>query len=402
MPLIEYVETRFNKYSLHILHEANKVIIAWQAKGYRLTLRQIYYRLIATDKIPDSWIDEVYNKAKGLAPRTKNTIRNYKRLGDILNSGRIGGKVDWDAMEDRTRNLLGLQHWDSPEDGLKWLAEQYRIEKWKDGQKYRVEVWIEKDALLGIFERVCCEPNIDVQYFSCRGYNSQSEMWGASQRILYYERERKQQTIILQFSDHDPSGVDMTRDIRARLKMFGCNTIIKRLGLTIEQVRKFKLPPNPAKENDIRFAGYAEKFGNDSWELDALEPDVLASLVRNAVLRIRNKVAWNAALEVEAQQKARILSFATDNPDGAPSKKLRKVAKKTAEPKAEKIRCPHGKGRKFVDGSKCAKCNGTSKTVKPKVKKLRCRHGAGRKPVKGFCAKCKKAAPKVKTNPKKK
>ncbi len=376
MPFIEYIKTRFNKNSLHILQEANKVIDAWQAKGYRLTLRQIYYRLIATDKIPDSWIDDVYNKAKGLAPGTKNTIRNYKRLGDILNIGRIGGKIDWDAMEDRTRNLLGLQHWDSPQDGLKWLAQQYRIEKWKEGQKYRIEVWIEKDALLGIFERVCCEANIDVQYFSCRGYNSQSEMWGASQRILYYEQERKQQTVILQFSDHDPSGVDMTHDIKKRLNLFGCHAIVKRMGLTIEQVRKYKLPPNPAKENDIRFAGYAEKFGNASWELDALEPDVLAALVRNAVLRLRDLIAWNKALRIEEGEKARILCATVPDKPTTPKGPKPPTGKKpapTSKPKAKrkatkKIRCRHGKGRKPVAG-RCRKCEKGSKKVKPFRKK---------------------------------
>lgn len=309
MPLIEYVAKNFHPGSRSILEKANKIIEDWMAKGYKLTLRQIYYRFIALDWFPDTWIDEEYNRKHGLAPRTKNTLKNYKKLGELLVDGRLAAKIDWDAMEDRTRNLLGLQHWQSPKDAVQWLATQYRVQKWH-GQKMRVEVWIEKDALLGIFERVCCETEVDVEYFSCRGYNSQSEMWGAAQRIIYYEQKYKQRTLILQFSDHDPSGLDMTRDIRERLQLFGCNAIIRRMALNMKQVNQFKLPPNPAKETDIRFAGYAEKYGPDSWELDALEPDVLARLVRNAVMRVRNAAKWKTAKNKEAKDVRQLKTLA--------------------------------------------------------------------------------------------
>lgn len=305
MPFIEYTKINFHPGSRGIIDKANKIINDWMAKGYTLTLRQIYYRFIALDWFPETWIDEEYNRKHGLAPRTKNTIKNYKRLGELLVNGRLAGKIDWDAMEDRTRNLKGLQHWRNPQDAVQWLATQYRIEKW-NAQQTRIEVWIEKDALQGIFERVCCEPDIDVSFFSCRGYNSESEMWGAAQRILYYEKTFGQQTIILQFSDHDPSGLDMFRDIRDRLRLFQCGAVIKRLALTIAQVRRLKLPPNPAKETDIRFAKYVEKYGPDSWELDALEPDHLARLVREAVLRARSKAQWAIEKEREAAEIKKI------------------------------------------------------------------------------------------------
>lgn len=305
MPFIEYTPIRSQKATLDILEKANKITDSWRAKGFTLTLRQIYYRFIALDIFPADWIDPEYNKKHGLPPNTKNTLRNYKRLGDILVAGRRGGRIDWDAMEDRTRNLLGLQHWVSPENGLAWLSDRYRIQKWVS-QKVRVEVWIEKDALLGIFEKICCKPEIDVEYFSCRGYNSDSEMWGASQRILWYAKEKKQHTLILQFSDHDPSGLDMTRDIRDRLKLFQCKATIKRIALNLAQVKKFKLPPNPAKETDIRFKSYAEKFGNESWEIDALEPDYLSDLVRREVMRIRNKKRWARETSREKKQQAAI------------------------------------------------------------------------------------------------
>lgn len=326
MPLIAYKEINFHKATRRIIEQANTIINDWQAKGYSLTLRQIYYRFIALDWFPASWIDEEYNKRHKLPPTTKNTIKNYKKLGEILSDARLGGFVDWDAMEDRTRNLLGLQHWESPEDAIKWLSEQYRIQKDKT-QKWRIEVWVEKDALLGIFERVCIEPDMDIAYISLRGYNSQSEMWGAAQRILHYEAAG-QKTLVLQFSDHDPSGIDMYRDIRDRLRLFGCNAVIRRMGLTIAQVRKLDLPPNPAKETDIRYEKYVERFGNESWELDALEPDALAALVRKGVKSVREPGKWEATKVKEKREKAKILKF-VKKPKKAKKKKPTKK-KKTA------------------------------------------------------------------------
>jgi hypothetical protein len=79
-------------------------------------------------------------------------------------------------------------------------------------QEYYIEVWIEKDALLGILETIC--KKLDVPYFSCRGYVSQSSMWEAAQRF----RENDREGILLHLGDHDPSGIDMSRDIQERLK----------------------------------------------------------------------------------------------------------------------------------------------------------------------------------------
>jgi hypothetical protein len=323
MPLITYKPQNFHKPTLRIIEQANIIINEWQAKGYLLTLRQIYYRFIALDWFPASWIDTEYNHKHKLPPLTKNTIKNYKKLGGILSDARLGGLIDWDAMEDRTRNLMGLQHWESPEDAIKWLSQQYRIQKDRT-QDWRIEVWVEKDALIGIFERVCTEADIDVAYISLRGYNSQSEMWGAAQRIIDYEHAG-QKTLILQFSDHDPSGIDMFRDIRDRLRLFGCGAVIRRMGLTIGQVRKLDLPPNPAKETDIRFEKYVERFGNESWELDALEPDALAALVRKGVKSVRNVAKWEAKKAEEKKHIAKLLKFSK------PKKKAKK--KKTTKKK---------------------------------------------------------------------
>lgn len=133
-----------------------------------------------------------------------------------MNDARLAGLMDWTHLEDRTRNLRSLSHWSDPRDILDSAAAGYRTDKWAH-QPYRPEVWIEKDALVGVIEGVC-EAN-DVPYFSCRDYTSQSEVWGAAQRLLRHVR-RGQIPVVLHLGDHDPSGLDMTRDITDRLGLF--------------------------------------------------------------------------------------------------------------------------------------------------------------------------------------
>lgn len=165
--------------------------------------------------------------------------------------------------------------------------------------------WIEKEALAGVFERVCDE--LQVPFFSCRGYTSQSEMWVAGMRLKEIS-ESGQEPVVLHFGDHDPSGMDMTRDIRDRLEMFiGASIELKRLALNMDQVEKYDPPPNPAKTTDSRYTSYIELYGNESWELDALEPAVLAGLVRDAIAMLRDDNLWRERLEKENEHK-RLLS----------------------------------------------------------------------------------------------
>jgi hypothetical protein len=193
-----------------------------------------------------------------------------------------------------------LSHWDSPGDIIKSAAAGYNVDLW-DGQEQRVEVWIEKDALIGVIEGVC--HTLDVPHFSCRGYVSQSEMWSAAQRITnrYHENDG-QETVIIHLGDHDPSGIDMSRDIDDRLALFctheGCPAPeIIRVALNRDQVRQYRPPPNPAKLTDSRCEGYIAKHGKQSWELDALSPTVIAELIRSNVMTYVDKDKFRARIE---------------------------------------------------------------------------------------------------------
>jgi len=154
-----------------------------------------------------------------------------------------------------------------------------------------------------------------VSYMSCRGYMSQSEM--RAQALLYRHHQRAgQEVVILHFGDHDPSGIDMTRDIIDRMDQFcGTGTIeVKRLALNFDQIEQYSPPPNPAKFSDSRFEGYQTEYGDVSWELDALEPSVIDDLVEEHILELRDEVLWEQKVAEEDEHR-RLLGEASDRWD---------------------------------------------------------------------------------------
>lgn len=284
MPKIAYIQKRFKSTSAALIEKVNDIIDEYTEQGFSLTLRQLYYQFVARGIIP-------------------NSLQEYKKLGSVLNDARLAGLVDWNAIEDRTRFVRSLSHWDSPSEIVDACSRQYRVDRWdKEYQECRIEVWIEKDALVGVFEDVC--EDLDVPLFSCRGYTSQSEVWRAAMRFSRHQRNG-QTPVILHFGDHDPSGIDMTRDIGDRMDTFGVPLEVRRLALNMDQVEEHSPPPNPAKMSDARFQSYVVKFGEESWELDALEPAVLAALVRKEIEKHRDEDGWDRATEaIEDGRKA--------------------------------------------------------------------------------------------------
>lgn len=277
-----FIERAFRADSLALIEIANEIIAEYEAQGFQLTLRQLYYQFVARDVIP-------------------NKQSEYKRLGSIINDARIAGLIDWSAIEDRTRNVRSFAAWNSPQEIMEAVASQYREDIWS-GQEYRPEIWIEKDALVGVIAPAC--EHYRVPYFACRGYTSQSEQYAAGKRFSAH-RENGFEPIVFHLGDHDPSGLDMTRDNADRLAMFARDDVaVKRLALNMAQVSQYSPPPNPAKDTDARFAGYRTKFGESSWELDALSPPVIDALIATALDEIIDHEAWSDSLEAEEKRKA--------------------------------------------------------------------------------------------------
>lgn len=311
-----YEKHKFNPASVLTIKTANEILEDYAAQGYDLTLRQLYYQFVS----------------RGLIA---NKDTEYKKLGSTINDARLAGLIDWNHITDRTRNMKENSHWDSPRDIIKTAAKQFLIDKWANQDAY-VEVWVEKDALVGVLE-VACKP-LDVPYFSCRGYTSQSEMWSAGQRLIKKLRAGKAVHII-HLGDHDPSGIDMTRDIDGRLNKFAHHHLIQdwaetnargseepmddyierckesidlesvhvnRIALNMDQIKQYNPPPNPAKLTDSRATQYINEYGDESWELDALEPRVLTELIESAVMELRDEDTWARDLDVENDQRDKL------------------------------------------------------------------------------------------------
>lgn len=307
MPYIDYQPKRFNSKSLVVIDTAEEIITEYSTAGYDLTLRQLYYQFVARDSFPDerrwTWTGKKWVRDSN---GTKNADPNYKWLGSIVNDARLAGLINWESIVDRTRFIRENSHWRNPKDIIRSCAQQFRIDTRKT-QEYYVEVWIEKDALIGVIEDTC--KDYDVPCFSCRGYVSQSAMWEAAWSRFNRKERKGKKTCILHLGDHDPSGVDMTRDIQDRMKMFGSLVKVRRLALTMEQVLEIELPPNPAKLTDSRCRSYVDEYGNESWELDALEPDYIVNLISDRIEGLTNLSEWKKQKRIELGYRQEILGI---------------------------------------------------------------------------------------------
>ncbi|MGK2884396.1 MAG: hypothetical protein ACSLE8_06405 [Rhodococcus sp. (in: high G+C Gram-positive bacteria)] len=251
----------------------NSIIATYQQQGYMLTVRQLYYQLVARALIP-------------------NTEQSYKRVASVINDGRMAGLIDWDAIEDRTRDVVVRSRWTSGESIVRAVADQYHMDMW-EGQQHRLFVIVEKEALAGVMQGVC--NRYDVPLLAARGYPSVTVVRDLVLQHLVPAIRNDQSPIILHLGDHDPSGIDMTRDLQDRIEIFleneGINHQLKRIALNMHQITETGAPPNPAKTTDSRFAEYLKKYGHESWELDALEPAYLDELVK---INIEQHIDWGA------------------------------------------------------------------------------------------------------------
>jgi hypothetical protein len=255
---------------LRLIPICDEIVTEYANKGFKLTVRQVYYQLVARGHV-------------------ENNIRSYNNVQAMLNEARESGLIDWDAIEDRTRGVIERAHWGSGTEILDACAQSYHEDLWQD-QNNRVFLIVEKEALAGVFEPICRE--YDIPMLPARGYPSASTLREfAKARIM----RASQQIVILHFGDHDPSGIDMSRDLEERLMMFSRNRTyidFRRIALNMDQVEEQSPPPNPAKTTDSRYQKYRDEFGDESWELDALSPEYLHSLVSSSVDELIDIDKW--------------------------------------------------------------------------------------------------------------
>lgn len=288
-----FINKRFGKEASATLQQITKILAEYNRQGYVLSVRQLYYQLVARDIIP-------------------NNVRSYKRIVGIVSDGRLAGLIDWNMIEDRGRETINPPMWRDPAQIVEAAAQQFGIDRWLD-QPNHVEVMVEKAALEGVLIPVC--RSLGVRFTASRGYCSQSTMYEIGKRLAH-EAESKD-IYILYLGDHDPSGIDMTRDVKERLEQFSRIRLdVIRLALNMDQVEDWNPPENPAKQTDSRFAGYVTEFGNKSWELDAIEPATLAKIVEDAVGKLVDEDLYGKRVERENQMKEELMSFARNYESG--------------------------------------------------------------------------------------
>lgn len=239
-----------------------------------MTVRQAYYQLVSRQVL-------------------ENNRSQYQALSRLLVDARREGVVPWEWLEDRTRRPRSVSMWDGLEEFAETARRAYRRNVWASQPQY-LEVWLEKDALSGIFEVVLREYGVTLNVG--RGYDGWDSIHKAAGRFQGLEV-----ATILYFGDFDPSGEDMVRSLRERLGELGAEPEVIKCALTLEDVRRYNLPPDFAKVTDSRRKAFVAQFGDVSVELDALPMEVLRERV---VTEVEARMDLDALAEVrEAEER---------------------------------------------------------------------------------------------------
>lgn len=280
-----FIDWKPNAQSRARLDTITSILESPEYEGIKLTLRQTYYQLVSKDII-------------------KNNLREYKRLGELLSKARLAGLIDWDIIEDRARKPAKMADWSSAASYCDpW---QFRLNRWLNQPVY-VELWCEKDALSSVLAPITND--LHATLMVNRGYSSSSAMYAAKGRIEENAQDEDgaaRPTHIIYLGDFDPSGEDMVRDIRDRMATFGVDVEVTKLALNPDQIKKWKLPPNPAKMSDSRAAGFVAEHGKNSYEVDAIPPKELQKMVRRAISDHMDMGLYEEVKEREESIKTKI------------------------------------------------------------------------------------------------
>jgi len=222
------------------------------------TVRQAYYQLVSRQVV-------------------ENTRSQYMAVSGILVRLRQNGVVPWEWVEDRTRRPRTVSMWGSMKQFARTVVRAYRKDVWQS-QPRLVEVWLEKDALSGIFEEEL-EP-YGVTLNVGRGYDG----WSSIQRAAERYKEWGSAVLVLYFGDHDPSGEDMERSLRERLAYFKASPEMRRVAILPKDIEEYNLPPDFAKATDTRHDAFVAKHGDRAVELDALPVDVLRERIVESIM----------------------------------------------------------------------------------------------------------------------
>ncbi len=264
--------------TIRLLDEAHDIL----ADHHPMTVRQVYYQLVSRQVI-------------------KNTRGQYQAVSNALVAARKAGEIPWAWMEDRTRRPRRVSMWDSPADFAETVEHAYRRDVWASQPRY-LEVWLEKDALSGIFEDVLDPYGVTLNVG--RGYDGWDSIRNAAKRF-----GAGTGADVLYFGDFDPSGEDMVRSLRERLAHFECIPAVPKCALTAEDVERYDLPPDFTKTTDTRRAKFVARYGDVAVELDALPMEVLRERIEEEIEARMDLDSLEAVREAEQTERERMVAM---------------------------------------------------------------------------------------------
>jgi hypothetical protein len=299
--LKKFIEKRFSPDNENLVELIVEIADEYQAAGYTLTSRQMYYQLVARDIV-------------------ENSVKSYNRIKGLITDARMAGRLDWDVIVDLGRVVHTPPSWVMPSSILRSAQSSFQLDHW-DYQPVHVMVMCEKQALEGILHPAA--DKLSLPYVSCKGYASVSLLYKLGQQFRNKAFIDRRAVKILYFGDHDPSGLDMDRDLEERLTLFseeGGELSVERVALTREQILQYRPPPNPAKMTDSRAKDYIKEHGRSSWELDALEPQVLVSLLQEEVDYViddeyGSRDIWNRSHELQEEMRSEMKGLISQSDD---------------------------------------------------------------------------------------
>jgi hypothetical protein len=263
-----------------------------------LSDRQIHYALLNDPPLihaskPDS--------------RYANDDRSYKAVIDLLSRARLEGSVPWRAIADPTRPVVT---WTVHQETGAFFREQLNdflkgyYRDLMQSQLNHVEIIGEKNTIESVVRSVA--PDYCIPYTIGRGYCSLPPRHQMAQR---FRRSGKQKLILLALSDFDPEGEDIAhsfaRSLRDDFGIVGVEAI--KVALTAEQVADMGLPPiMKAKKDSSRYQGFVDRYGDDVFELEAIPPDRLQSILSNAIDAVIDVKAFNAEVDAEKRDAAHL------------------------------------------------------------------------------------------------
>jgi len=152
-----------------------------------------------------------------------------------------------------------------------------------------IELWVEKDSIRNFLGTLAAKYRLSIQVF--RGFASLSMFRKALLRAA-----KRGVRLILYLGDHDASGLAIQKLAAKEMRIE-----VKRIALTLQQAKRYKLPALVVNKRDSRAKDYISKYGNQCWEVEALRPRTFLRLVDE---QLRQNVPPQYLLEAEKRERA--------------------------------------------------------------------------------------------------